>query len=355
MLAARLRADDQYSLEMTAVDGSVVTIAKGNQPAAAVCFLGTECPLARLYAPRLSQLFSDFSKQRVQIIGVISNRQDTVAEIRDYVDQYNVTFPVIHDKDNRIADRFGASRTPEVFLLDSDLQLRYHGRIDDQYEPGVSRKAPERHDLRIAVQQVLAGQDVSIAETRSVGCIIGRLNRPLGTKLVNNDVTFSNQVSRVIRKHCLECHRAGEIAPFSMEKYDDVVGWADTMLETIDDGRMPPWNADPDVGHFANARTMSLEDRQVLRDWIAGGLKQGDPEDLPPPASFVSGWQLPREPDVVLPMSSRPFIVPADGTVEYQYFVVDPGFEEDQWVTGAQIIPGEASVVHHAIGIYPTT
>ena len=56
-----------------------------------------------------------------------------------------------------------------------------------------------------------------------------------------------------------------------------------------------------------------------------------------------------RKPDVVVPMRERPFVVPSDGTVEYQYFVVDPGFKEDKWVSGAQVIPGDRSVVHHAI------
>jgi hypothetical protein len=152
-----------------------------------------------------------------------------------------------------------------------------------------------------------------------------------------------------MQKHCLECHRDGEIGPFSVEQYDDVVGWAETMLESIDEGRMPPWNADPKVGVFANARQMPEADRQILRDWIAGGCKQGDEADLPQPVTFVDGWQLAREPDLVLPMGKREFHVPSDGTVEYQYFVVDPGFEEDKWVVGAQIIPGERSVVHHAI------
>src|SRR5690606_7556489 len=111
----------------------------------------------------------------------------------------------------------------------------------------------------------------------------------------------------------------------------------------------PPWSADATSARFANARHMPEADKQILRDWVAGGMKRGDPQKLPEPIEYLSGWQLPREPDVILPMRDRPYRVPAEGTVEYQYFVVDPGFEEDKWILGAQITPGARSVVHHAI------
>jgi len=112
---------------------------------------------------------------------------------------------------------------------------------------------------------------------------------------------------------------------------------------------MPPWHADPAVGHFSNARHMPQQDIDLLREWVRGGMPKGDEKELPAPIQYASGWRLPREPDVVLEMSRQPFEVPASGTVEYQYFVVDPGFTEDTWISAAQVIPGNRSVVHHAI------
>ncbi|MBX3438782.1 MAG: alkyl hydroperoxide reductase, partial [Planctomycetaceae bacterium] len=154
---------------------------------------------------------------------------------------------------------------------------------------------------------------------------------------------------RILNQHCVECHRDGEIGPFSLVNYDDVIGWADMILETIDDGRMPPWHANPHHGEFVNARHMPDAEKQTLRDWVAAGAPYGRVDELPVPPSFTDGWQLPREPDLILEMRERPFRVPAAGTVEYQYYVVDPGFEEDTWITGAQVIPGNRAVVHHAI------
>src|SRR5690606_21555253 len=98
-----------------------------------------------------------------------------------------------------------------------------------------------------------------------------------------------------------------------------------------------------------NSRRMSEEDKQQLRSWVEAGTPFGNASDLPESPSFASGWQLPRTPDLVLPMGPTPFAVPAGGTVDYQYFVVDPGFTEDRWVNAAEVIPGNRAVVHHSI------
>ena len=75
------------------------------------------------------------------------------------------------------------------------------------------------------------------------------------------------------------------------------------MLEVIDDGRMPPWHANPQYGHFANARHMPDADKDALREWVAGGMPFGDPADLPEPFQTTAGWQLPRKPDQIVAMN----------------------------------------------------
>lgn len=352
-LASKSETTRDYTFQLRTLDG--VAVAVVDQPDSSirgtvVCFLGTECPLVKLYSSRLSQLSERYATRGIRFVGINSNRQDTDEDIRLYLGEHSLSFPVVRDERNLVADQYGATRTPEVFLLDSQLKLRYHGRIDDQYAPGVTRSSASREDLREAIDQLLDGVPVSVAETEAVGCLIGKYRRtstPAGSD--HASVTYANQVSRMLQKHCLECHRAGEIGPFAMDSYQNVVGWADTMQETIDNGRMPPWHADPDHGSFRNARVMPESDKQILRDWIAAGMPKGNDDELPEPVQFADGWQLGREPDLVVAMSERSYAVPAEGTVEYQYFVVDPGFTEDRWVSAAQVIPGNRSVVHHAI------
>jgi hypothetical protein len=233
-------------------------------------------------------------------------------------------------------------------VLDQNLQVVYRGRIDDQYAPGINRTTVSQHDLRNAIEETLAGKEITVTSTEAVGCMIGKV-RKAPTSNNTASVTFCNQVSRVLQKHCVECHRPGEIGPFSLESFDDVVGWAETSMEVIDNGRMPPWHADPKHGSFANSRHMPEEDKQILREWIAAGLPKGDESQLPEPATFDSGWLVGKKPDLEFTMRDLPFAIPAEGTVEYQYFVVDPGFTEEKWVNAAQVIPGNRSVVHHAI------
>ena len=239
----------------------------------------------------------------------------------------------------------GAMRTPEVFVLDQQRLIRYWGRIDDQYGVGYIRSAPEQHDLQNAIEELLAGKEVTLPVNRAVGCIIGRVREPEA----NAEVTYSKQIARVLQKHCVECHREGEIAPFELTEYEEVAGWAEMIEEVVRQERMPPWFASPDHGHFRNERRMNAEEKQLIYDWVAAGAPQGNVAELPEPRTWVTGWQLPREPDFVAPITDEPFVVPAEGSVDYQYFQLDPGFEEDKWVSAIEIQPGNRAVVHHVL------
>ncbi|MFK7776917.1 MAG: redoxin domain-containing protein, partial [Gimesia sp.] len=337
---------DSLAFRLPTADGGIVVLsAKADHKATVVCFLGAECPLARLYGPKLNKMTAVYESQGVRFIGVNSNQQDSLEDVKKYVKRYEIQFPIAKDYGNAVADQFQAVRTPEVFVLDQNLKIHYRGRIDNQYLPGISRAETTSHDLTTALDQLLSGEPVTVASTKPNGCFIGRVKKTD----VKTDLTFCKEVVVVLNRHCVECHRKGEIAPFGLTDYDEVLGWADTMLETIDDGRMPPWHANPRYGDYANSRFMSEKEKNILRDWVAGGMPFGDVKKLPKLPAFKDGWHLPQIPETVIEMRKKPFVVPKEGVVEYQYFVVDPGFKEDKWITGAQVLPGNRSVVHHAI------
>lgn len=308
-----------------------------------VAFLGNDCPLAKLYAPRLRKLAEQYADRGVEFLGVNSNVQDTPTRIAAYVRRYVVPFPILKDAGNKVADLFGAERTPEVFLLDSQRVIRYRGRIDDQYGVGFQRPTVTHRELAEAIEELLAGKAVSTPVTEAVGCIIGRVSEvePHG------EITYTKHISRILNRRCVECHREGELAPFPLTSYDDVVGWGETMLEVVEDRRMPPWFADPRYGHFVNDSGMSEEEKELLALWVANGCPEGDSADLPEPPNFASGWRS-GKPDAVYHMPAE-YPVPAEETVDYQYFMVDPKFEEDVWVTGAEARPGNSEVVHHIV------
>ena len=308
-----------------------------------VVFLGAECPLARLYAPRLRELAAEYADKQVRFVGIDSNLQDTAEEIGQYAREHELPFPVLKDANNRVADGFQAARTPEVFVLDQQRLVRYHGRIDGQYLPGLQKTEKPRRDLAVAIDELLADKPVSEPELAAVGCFIGRVPKPGA-----GEVTYSNQIARIFQSRCVECHRAGEIGPFALTSYDEAVGWAETIREVVDQGRMPPWFADPKVGHFENDARMSDEMKRQIAQWVDAGCPEGDRKDLPEPRKFSDGWNIPK-PDVVLKMADKPFAVPAQGVVDYQHFAIDPGFTEDKWMVGCEARPGNRSVVHHIL------
>jgi hypothetical protein len=112
---------------------------------------------------------------------------------------------------------------------------------------------------------------------------------------------------------------------------------------------MPPWHATHEHAQFENDREMPEEERESIYAWVRAGAPQGDPADLPKPRTWVTGWQLPREPDFVVPITEKPFRVAAEGEIRYQHFRVDPGFKEDKWVDAIEIQPGNPAVVHHVL------
>ncbi len=308
-----------------------------------VAFLGTECPVAKLYAPRLAELAKEYGPKGVAVVGVNANQQDSVSDIDRHAKEHKLDFPILKDVGNVVADRFGAQRTPEVFVLDKDRVVRYRGRIDDQYGVGYVKSKPGRRDLACALDELLDGKPVSTPATEAAGCFIGRVKK----EAAKGSVTYTKHIAPLLNKNCLECHRPGQVAPFSLTSYDEVVGWADSVREVVEDNRMPPWHADPKYGKFSNDRRLSDDDKQLIYQWVKDGTPKGDPKDLPPPPQFTEGWRIPK-PDAVFAMH-KPYKVAAQGTIPYQYFMVDPGFKEDKWVKAAEAKVGNPAVVHHII------
>jgi len=310
-----------------------------------VIFLGTECPLAKLYTVRLEKMAQSYKNQGVVLLGVMSNQHDSVGNIAEYVKKHKMTFAMLKDEKNRVADQFQAKRTPEAYVLDEKRNVRYQGRIDDQFGVGTIRNEPRTRDLKNAIEDLLANRPVAVSKTEAVGCIIGRevIAQP------KENVTFSNQISRLFQKRCIGCHREGQAAPFELTEYEEAVGWAGMINEVVQQKRMPPWHADEKIGQFQNDCHLSKDEVQLIEDWVKAGAPEGNRANLPKPLQFASNWQLPKKPDVVFKIQKKPFKVSAEGEIRYQYFKVDPGFTEDKWISAAEIKPGNHLVVHHIL------
>ncbi len=159
--------------------------------------------------------------------------------------------------------------------------------------------------------------------------------------------TFYKDVLPVLQKNCQTCHRPGEAAPMSLLTYDQARPWAKSIKQAVVTKKMPPWFADEHFGKFSNDRSMDQADIETLVSWVDAGAPAGEIADAPKPIDWIEGWRI-GKPDVVLSMT-KPFSVPASGTIDYQYIVVPTGFTEDKYVQMAEARPGNPALVHHIL------
>jgi peroxiredoxin len=311
------------------------------QPGAVVFFFATGCPLGRLYAPRINTLAHELQPQGFAFVGVASQPTDSLADLDGFVRTHHISFPVWKDRDGSLAAALGVRRTPEVMLFNREGRLCYRGRVDDQFQPGLTRAAATNHDLRDALDDLLAGRAIRKPLTEPAGCLLGRSER----YPKSDEVVYTRHIARILQQNCQACHRPGQIGPFPLTTFEEAASWGPMIREVVQAGRMPPWHASPAHGKFANDRRLSEDDKLRITTWVDNGCPEGDRAALPPPAAFPDEWSIPT-PDFVLSMPN-PFNVPAQGEVEYQYIEVDPGFTEDRWIQAAEVLPGCRAVVHH--------
>ncbi len=327
----------------TAVDSTTYQSADCKQKVLVVAFLGVECPLANLYYPRLVELAKQYKGKSVGFVAINSNAQDTLDDVHKQARIHKATFPVLKDAGNAVAKLFGAERTPEVFVLDAERNVRYHGMVDDQYGYRQRRSQPTKNYVVDAVDAVLSARTVDVAETPVQGCHIGRITRPSETA----HTSFYRDVLPVLQNRCQQCHRKGEIGPFALKDYAEARDWGPTIREAVTERRMPPWPADPHFGKFSNDMSLSEGELETITKWVDEGCPEGNPAEKPPEKKFVDGWNI-GKPDKIYTME-RPFHVPATGVVDYQNIYASPVFAQDTWVQAVECRFGNRSVVHHML------
>ncbi|MGA2668517.1 MAG: thioredoxin family protein [Ignavibacteria bacterium] len=154
-------------------DGTPYTLSDlKNSKAVVVMFLSTRCPNVQPYTDRLANLYQEFTKEGITFIGINSNSTESLQEVREHAMKTGYQFPVLKDLNNKVADLFGATRTPEVFVLDPNRVVLYHGRIDDNRDA----EQVTSNDLRNALGELTAEKDISVKSTKSFGCSIKRVN-----------------------------------------------------------------------------------------------------------------------------------------------------------------------------------
>jgi len=158
---------------------------------------------------------------------------------------------------------------------------------------------------------------------------------------------FYRDVLPILQNHCQVCHRPGEIGPMPLMTYAQTQPLARAIARAISQKTMPPWFADPSIGHFSNDPSLTPEEIATLVSWANSNSPAGDAHDAPPLRQWTPGWLIPH-PDTVLKMPT-PVVIPAHGDVDYTYEIVPTHFTEDKWVQFSEIRPSSRENVHHAV------
>ena len=136
-----------------------------------VIFVATECPVSNAYNSRMESIYNDYKNKNVTLVGINSNKAEDIGRIKEHAKSKGLTFPILKDEKNIIADKFRASVTPEVFVLNNNFEVLYHGRIDDSRD----ESDVEKKDLRNALDEILSDKQVSDPVTKAFGCTIKRI------------------------------------------------------------------------------------------------------------------------------------------------------------------------------------
>ena len=338
------------TITLTATDGTPAPLSAGaDRQATVVVFLSFDCPVSNHSATTLAELHATYSGKGVAFVGVVAG-DEPLADVAKKAVAFKLPFPVHADPKLAAVDALKATATPEAFVLDHNSVLRYRGRIDNAFAARL-RKNPRvtDHDLKDALDALLAGKSVATPATKAVGC-------PIPTRDVkataNAGVTYHRDVQPILQQHCQGCHRPGEVGPFSLTTYKQAVNWAADVTQYTHDRKMPPWK--PSAGlEFKNSRALTEKELATLAAWEKAGCPEGDPKDAPPPAKYTDGWQL-GTPDLVLEPTADMHVGPG-GKDLFRCFVLPTGLKEDVYIVAYEMRPGNAAVVHHTLNQFDTT
>ncbi|WP_339727636.1 redoxin domain-containing protein [uncultured Gimesia sp.] len=304
----------------------------------------TTCPLVKRYLPKLKRLEQKYGSQGVQFIALHTGPFDSIREIAEFGIEQKIPFPNVQDIKSRSIDALGLERTPEVAVLDAHFQLRYRGRIDNQYRIGGSLPQPTQNNLVDALEAVLKNEPVKIPETNVDGCTITPHTPKRAAKLV----TYYDDIQPLMKKHCVDCHRPQTEAPFALTSLKEVQNNGAMIADVVADQRMPPWYGATAHAEFANHRSMSRKERALVVDWFQAGMPAG--EEPTQQTTTISPqarkkWII-GEPDLKISMLET-HSLPAEGYIPYRYTVLPFVFPEDTWVSSIEILPDNPNVVHH--------
>ena len=162
-----------------------------------------------------------------------------------------------------------------------------------------------------------------------------------------SQTNYAEDIAPIIYKNCSNCHRPGEIGPFSLTNYDEVSNWAGMIKVVTESGYMPPWKPDTEYSTFLGEATLTDTEISKIADWVDNGMERGDITAEPEFPDYPDGSLL-GEPDLVLSMTEA-HLHRGNNRDSYYYFVLPTDLPEDKIIKSVEFRPGNKAIVHHAL------
>jgi len=291
----------------------------------------------------LQRLQTAYESKGVVFMALNSSRNDDHASIRSQAKAINV--PVLDDELQLVGRSLGVTTTAEAFVISPRTwTVLYHGPIDDSF----AQKKGANANLASALDAMIAGRTAPVTEAKVKGTKIDFPDRKKTAEF--KKISYANDVAPILARNCVACHTTGGIAPFAMDRYETVKGFAPMIRESLRTKRMPPYHADPHYGSFKGDMNLAPEEILTVVNWVEAGAPRGSGEDpLARVKVEVPEWPL-GEPDLVLDLPS--FDVPASGIVDYIDLKVKNPLSEGKYIQAMTYRPGAVETVHHIIGTW---
>jgi mono/diheme cytochrome c family protein len=286
----------------------------------------------------------------VEIFMLNSTPADTREAILAEAKAYGYELPILMDSNQLVGEQLGVTRTAEVMVIDpKSWQIVYRGPIDDRVTYERQKASAEHTWAKDALDALLAGRPVAVSRLEPVGCLI---DFPERAQAASIPISYATTIAPIIQEKCVSCHQPGGIGPMPLTNYEEIKPFAPMIREVIRVQRMPPWRADPSVGHFLGDRSLSSVQIKELVHWVEQGAPRGEGVDPLSKQTFLADeWPL-GEPDLVLDIPA--YNIPANGIVDYQRpFVLNP-LKEGKWLRASTIKVEHRQTVHHVLTGYLT-
>ncbi len=301
--------------------------------------LSTDCPIAMQYTPRINRLVNEFSDDGVTFKALFPNDLELHKAVSTYVRERDYKFDWQLDLGGVESKRLGVTHVPTAIIVNPNGKILFRGGIDDNADVTLVKN----EFLKDALTATVNGKTPTNKESKAFGCLL----MPGETPPAKAKVNYADHVGKILNDHCVECHRPGEVAPFSLMGYENAKKWAPMIANVTKNRKMPPWKAVHGFGEFEDENRLSEAEVETLQRWNEAGGTSGDLKTAPKSPQFSGEWAL-GEPDLVL--MSKEFTLDPEGADEYRNFVVYTNEGKDpMWVTGMDVRPGNTKIVHHVI------